>query len=172
LCMMVRAKWCHHGPSTNLFAEMDAIADELRTHEAHIPDDDQVAWRQLQRARLPNLSRQEWLYLFALWCDHYRARRDAKAAARSERLAQLCEERDALFSARASLPPQKHAAVTARIAALAPSSRPSGTCRSPLFGGMLMPSAGIPLRPSFVRSIHARIARPLPFTRVQGGGRQ
>src|SRR5262245_29776649 len=30
-----------------------------------------------------------------------------------------------------------------------------------------MPSAGIPLRPSFVRSIHARIARPRPFTRVQ-----
>ena len=26
-----------------------------------------------------------------------------------------------------------------------------------------MPSAGIPLRPSFVRSIHARIARPRPF---------
>ena len=34
-----------------------------------------------------------------------------------------------------------------------------------------MPSAGIPLRPSFVRSIHARIAHPRPFTRVldQGG---
>src|SRR5262245_62298189 len=27
-----------------------------------------------------------------------------------------------------------------------------------------MPSAGIPLRPSFVRSIHACIARPRPFT--------
>ena len=39
--------------------------------------------------------------------------------------------------------------------------------KSPLFGGRLMPSAGIPLRPSFVRSIHARIARPRPFTRVQ-----
>src|SRR5262249_54811408 len=32
--------------------------------------------------------------------------------------------------------------------------------KSPLFGGRLMPSAGIPLRPSFVRSIHARVARP------------
>src|SRR6266545_895580 len=30
-----------------------------------------------------------------------------------------------------------------------------------------MPSAGIPLRPSFVRSIHARIVRPRRFTRVQ-----
>src|SRR5262245_26031013 len=29
-----------------------------------------------------------------------------------------------------------------------------------------MPSAGIPLRPSFVRSIHARIVCPRPFTRV------
>ena len=33
-----------------------------------------------------------------------------------------------------------------------------------------MPSAGIPLRPSFVRSIHARVARPRPFTRVQYQG--
>src|SRR5262245_35004326 len=29
-----------------------------------------------------------------------------------------------------------------------------------------MPSAGIPLRPSFVRSIHARIVCPRPFARV------
>ena len=47
------------------------------------------------------------------------------------------------------------------------SSRPTGRAEVPFFGGRLMPSAGIPLRPSFVRSIHARIARPRPFTRVQ-----
>jgi hypothetical protein len=41
---------------TNLFAEVDAIADELRTHDAHIPADDQIVFRQVQRARLPNLS--------------------------------------------------------------------------------------------------------------------
>src|SRR5262252_10373107 len=35
-----------------------------------------------------------------------------------------------------------------------------------------MPSAGIPLRPSFVRSIHARIDAPAPFTRVQKTVRQ
>src|SRR5262245_30755790 len=35
-----------------------------------------------------------------------------------------------------------------------------------------MPSAGIPLRPSFVRSIHARIARSRPFTRVLRSGRR
>ncbi len=44
---------------------------------------------------------------------------------------------------------------------------PTGRAEVPFFGGRLMPSAGIPLRPSFVRSIHARIARPRPFTRVQ-----
>src|SRR5262249_46545463 len=35
-----------------------------------------------------------------------------------------------------------------------------------------MPSAGIPIRPSFVRSIHARIDAPAPFTRVQKTVRQ
>src|SRR5262245_39358805 len=35
-----------------------------------------------------------------------------------------------------------------------------------------MPSAGIPLRPSFVRSIHARIARPRPSTRETRSGRR
>src|SRR6516225_9630570 len=35
-----------------------------------------------------------------------------------------------------------------------------------------MPSAGIPLRPSFMRSIHAGIARPRPFTRERRSGRR
>src|SRR5438445_7208772 len=35
-----------------------------------------------------------------------------------------------------------------------------------------MPSAGIPLRPSFVRSIHARIARPRPFLARARSGRR
>ena len=49
----------------------------------------------------------------------------------------------------------------------------AGRAESPLFGGRLMPSAGIPLRPSFVRSIHACIARPRPFTRLRSRrGRQ
>src|SRR5262245_8124106 len=34
-----------------------------------------------------------------------------------------------------------------------------------------MPSAGIRLRPSFVRSIHARIVRPRPFSRAHDQGR-
>ena len=47
--------------------------------------------------------------------------------------------------------------------ATTPAETPAGRAEVPLFGGRLMPSAGIPLRPSFVRSIHARIARPRPF---------
>src|SRR5262249_13387108 len=35
-----------------------------------------------------------------------------------------------------------------------------------------MPSAGIPLRPSFGRSIHARIARPRPFLARARSGRR
>ena len=59
--------------------------------------------------------------------------------------------------------------IAAGVAATSPNLRagPAGRAEVPLFGGRLMPSAGIPLRPSFVRSIHARIARPRPFTRVQ-----
>src|SRR5262245_46242775 len=47
----------------------------------------------------------------------------------------------------------------------------AGRAEIPNFAGsMLMPSAGIPLGPSFVRSIHALIARSRPFVRVQGTG--
>src|SRR5262249_39789181 len=87
---------------------MDAIADELRSNPLHIPGDDQIAFRQLQRVRLPDLSEQEWLDLFQLWREHYQARLKAKEAALHERLAQLWEERDAL-------PPQQRAVVTAQI---------------------------------------------------------
>jgi hypothetical protein len=103
-------------PTENLFAEMDAIADELRSDPRHIPGDDQIAFRQLQKARLPDLFQQQFLDLFALWRDHDRARQEINAAARSERFTKLCAERDALFAERASQPPEQQAAVTARIA--------------------------------------------------------
>jgi hypothetical protein len=78
----------------------------------HITADDQIAFRQLQRLRLLNLSREQPTDLFQLWRDHYRARREAKAAALHARLAQLWEER-------AALPSQQRAAVTERIAEIA-----------------------------------------------------
>jgi len=34
-------------PATNLFDEMDAIADELRSNPLHVPDDNKIALRQL-----------------------------------------------------------------------------------------------------------------------------
>src|SRR5262249_40056558 len=92
-------------PTMSLFGEMDAVADELRGDPRHTPDDDQLAFRQLQRARLPDLSEQEWLDLFDVWRDHYRARLEAQAVARSAHMAKLWEERDALLTERASLPP-------------------------------------------------------------------
>jgi|AmaraimetFIIA100_FD_contig_71_2521151_length_560_multi_3_in_0_out_0_2 hypothetical protein len=60
-------------PTTDLFAEMDQIADELRRDPRHIPGDDQIAFRQVQRVRLPDLSREQWTDLFALWREHDRA---------------------------------------------------------------------------------------------------
>ena len=44
--------------------EMDAIADELRKNPLHICDDDQIAFRQLQKLRMPDLSKEQWLELF------------------------------------------------------------------------------------------------------------
>jgi hypothetical protein len=78
----------------------------------HITADDQIAFRQLQRLRLLNLSREQPTDLFQLWRDHYRVRREAKAAALHARLARLWEER-------AALPSQQRAAVTERIAEIA-----------------------------------------------------
>lgn len=46
----------------DLFSEMDQIADELRVHPEHVDADDQIAFRQRQRVRFPQLSREEFLY--------------------------------------------------------------------------------------------------------------
>ena len=59
--------------TTNLFDEMDQIADELRQNEHFIADDLQIAFRQLQKLRLPNLSVTEFHDLFDVWRDRYRA---------------------------------------------------------------------------------------------------
>jgi hypothetical protein len=47
--------------TANLFDEMDPIADELSEHPEHIADDDQIAFRQVQKLPLPNLSTQQFL---------------------------------------------------------------------------------------------------------------
>ena len=45
-------------PTKNLFDEMDEIADELRENPEHVLGDDEIAFRQLQKFRGPDLSKQ------------------------------------------------------------------------------------------------------------------
>jgi hypothetical protein len=105
--------------TTNLFAEMDQIADELRTHGGHVPDDDQIAFRQLQKVRLPGLDKQEWLDLFDVWRLQYQARQCAKVEKGLARSIALWGERCELVARRASLPPSLHPAVDARLREIA-----------------------------------------------------
>jgi hypothetical protein len=85
---------------------MTRIADELRSSPRHVEVDDQIAFCQLQRVRVPGLTKQQWLDLFELWRDHYQSRQEAEAVEKRARVAKFWQERDALFSARAALPPQ------------------------------------------------------------------
>jgi hypothetical protein len=63
----------------NLFKEMDAIADAARAHNPlHSAADDQIAFRQLQEERYPDLTKQQWLELFDAWCEHYVAKLTAQ----------------------------------------------------------------------------------------------
>src|SRR5262249_34377346 len=54
-------------PAADLCAEMTRIADELRSSPRHVEVDDQIAFCQLQRVRVPGLTKQQWLDLFELW---------------------------------------------------------------------------------------------------------
>jgi hypothetical protein len=101
--------------TTNLFAEMDQIADELRTHGGHVPDDDQIAFRQLQKVRLPDLDKQEWLDLFEVWRLHYRARQDIEKEKGVARAIALWAERCKLVALRPFLPPDRQAATDERL---------------------------------------------------------
>jgi hypothetical protein len=90
---------------------MDQIAEKLRAHPQFIESDLQFAFYQLQRDRIGNLSRENWLWLFAMWCDRDRGLQVIDDA----RFNALCDERERLFSERAALPPEQHAALTARL---------------------------------------------------------
>ena len=54
----------------DLFDEMDKIADILRGDPLHVPEDCQIAFRQLQKKRLPDLTKEQFLDLFARWQQH------------------------------------------------------------------------------------------------------
>jgi len=100
---------------SDLFSEMDEIADELRTNAEHIAGDDQIAFRDLQRRRRPDLDKAEFFDLFAVWRDHYRARCEIKESERRARIEQLSKQREELFAERAMAPPPQHASLTARL---------------------------------------------------------
>jgi len=77
--------------TTDLFTEMDIIAAELRASPLYGPYDD-IAFRQLQKFRRPELSKLEWLDLYEVWCDHDIARLEAEVTAtRNERDRLRCE---------------------------------------------------------------------------------
>src|SRR5262249_29713755 len=89
---------------THLFAEFDQIASEVRSHPTFVEGDLQIAFYQLQRDRIGNLSRENWLWLFAVWCDHDRGQQVIDAAELAARWDALCDEREVLFSAREMYP--------------------------------------------------------------------
>ena len=89
-------------PPADLLTEMTGIADNLRRHPRYAEADLQIAFRQLQQRRRPDLSDAQCLDLFSKWRDHYRAQQDVKAVETSARVDKLWAERDALFSERTS----------------------------------------------------------------------
>jgi hypothetical protein len=121
-------------PPADFLTEMDTIADELRKNPKHIADDEQIAFRQLQRLRLPDLSTQQFLDLFAVWRDRYQARQDAKrprrplaslhcgpSAIASSRSAHRCRRASALTWMRSS--PRSGASLPTLSRRSAPPSR-------------------------------------------------
>src|SRR5262249_11792934 len=83
---------------SDLFSEMNVLADELRANPDDVEGDDQIPFRQLLRLRAFALTRAQFLDLYGLWREFYRARQEAIDAERRARLAELWEERDALFA--------------------------------------------------------------------------
>ena len=58
-----------------LFAQMDEIAADARTDPLHVVEDEQIAFRALQKFRHAKLDRQQWLDMFRAWRVHDAARR-------------------------------------------------------------------------------------------------
>src|SRR5262249_36450876 len=102
-------------PPADLFTEMTQIADELREHPKFIAADLEIAFRQVQGDRLPDLTVAQFRALCAEWRDQYRARQEAAAAATRARFTELWAERDALFSERGSAPPDARSRIDVRL---------------------------------------------------------
>ena len=85
-------------PTMSLFDEMDEIAGELRENPEHVLGDDEIAFRDLQRVRHPDLSKQQFRDLFAVWQDRYLARLLLEQAELRASLAKLRAEQAALIA--------------------------------------------------------------------------
>jgi hypothetical protein len=102
-------------PTTDLFIEMDEIADELRCDPRYVEGHLEIAFRQLQKRRRPGLSKAEFHDLFEIWRLHDRTQEGIREAAKRSYVAELCERREALFAERAVAPPQHYAVLTEKI---------------------------------------------------------
>src|SRR5215472_1054655 len=95
----------------DLFAEMDAIADALRENDPTLReslcDELQIEFRQLQRRRIPSLSKDEFLDLFGVWLDQYLAKLEASLAELRERIAANDCEMRRLIAERRRLDPSR-----------------------------------------------------------------
>ena len=76
----------------DLFAEMDHVADVLRENDPSLreslSDELQLEFRALQKRRMPELSKDEFLDLFDAWRCGYLARLEAELAALRRRMAE------------------------------------------------------------------------------------
>ena len=95
-----------------LFGEMDRIADALRENNPDLREslsyELQIEFRQLQKRRMPGLSRQEFLDLFHVWCDCYLSRLEAELAAVRRRMAENdCKLRELMAERDKHKPPDK-----------------------------------------------------------------
>jgi len=99
---------------THLFAEMDQVAAKLRAQPQFVQGDLQFAFYQLQRERIGNLSKDEWLWCFDLWCDHDRGQQVILDAEFAARLDALNDEREHLLNTRERFP-EHRTELTARL---------------------------------------------------------
>lgn len=84
----------------DLFNEMDVIADQLRGDPLHVPEDNKIAFRQLQKKRLPDLTREQSLEMFELWESRNIDQVRAELAKERAHLAKLDRERQKLIIVR------------------------------------------------------------------------
>ena len=95
-----------------LFGEMDRIADAVRENNPELREslsnELQLEFRQLQKCRMPELSRKEFLDVFHVWRDHYLARLEVELSAARRRMAENdCELRRLIAERDRHKPPDK-----------------------------------------------------------------